>query len=147
MIIVLANEIADVDVAEFEKIGMCQPTMIAVPCIDVRLALKGMRATHLDSVEDCQHTMILTFEAPWDKGNIEEQLLEDPFLPGIVYRRDARDFVELQYTYSLGALLLHVYFLMNVKDCIFGYQDEHKTHKNVDYAFLWKEGLIKRVTS
>ena len=147
MIIVLANEIADVDVAEFEKIGSFHEEVFAVPNIDVSLSIKGMRSSPIDSVEDCQNTLFLTYEAPCSDPDMEVELLEDPFVPGIIYHRAGRDFVELKYEQRLGALVLYVYFLIDVNDCTFGYQEEDETHVGVDYKFLWKKGLVRRVNS
>ncbi len=144
MYIVLINEIADVDQAEFEKVGSCHEGVIAVPDIDISLTIKGMRACTADETEDCQNTMSLVFEAPRDA---EEALLEDPFSAGIIYRRKGRDFVELKYEHRLGILTLFAYFLVDVNDCSFGYIDEHETHTDIDYAFLWREGLVRGVKS
>ncbi len=147
MYIVLANELADVDLAEFEKVGSFYQGVIAVPNIDICLTLKGMRASDVDTIEDCQNTLSLAYESPWDKNGIETELLEDPFVAGIIYRRDGRDFVELKYEHRLGALTLFAYFLVDANDCSFGYQEEHETHTDVDYAFLWKEGHVRGVKS
>lgn len=147
MYTVLANEIADVDKSEFEKVGSFHKGVIAVPYINVSLSIKGMRATPLDRVEDCQNTLFLTFNAPWEERDAEDILLEDPFSAGIIYRRGGSDFVELKYEHRLGILTLFAYFLVDVSDCLFGYQEDHKTHTGVDYAFLWKEGFVRKEKS
>lgn len=148
MYVVLANEIADVDVAEFEKLGSFVPEVIAVPNIDISLSLKGTRATNLDKIEDCQNTLSLSFEAPWDDADAEDQLFDDPFTAGVIYRRGERDFVELKYEYSLGVLKLHVYFLVNANECYFGYRDkEDEIHAGISYVDLWKEGFVIRALS
>ena len=111
---ILANEIADVDLAEFEKVGSFHQGVIAVPNIDISLTMKGMPASHIDTIEDCQNTLSLAYEGPWDENDIETKLLEDPFAAGIIYRRAGRDFVELKYEHRLGALTLYAYFLVDV---------------------------------
>ncbi len=153
MYIVLANEIADVDLTEFEKVGSFHEGVIAVPNIDICLTLKGMPTSLSDQVEDCQHSLSLVFEAPWDDEESETILLEDSFAAGIIYRRRhgessraIRDFVELRYKHCLGALTLYVYFLVAANDCFFGYQEEGETHIGIDYASLWKQGHVREVT-
>ena len=145
MYIVLANEVANIDLSEFEKVGICGKEVIAVPSIDVSLNLKGMRSSLFDKVEDCQNTLFLSYKAPCDESDLETELLEDPFLPGIIYRRAERDYVELMYVQHIGALMLHVYFLIDVDDCTFGLQEEHGVDMDVDYEFLRTEGLIRQV--
>ena len=145
MYIVLANELADVDLAEFEKVGSFHEGVIAVPTINVCLTMKGMPSSHLDNIEDYQNTLCLTFEA--DERDEEDILLEDPFEAGIIYRREGRDFVELKYEHRLGLLTLYAFFLVDVNDCSFGYQEEGEIHTDLDYMFLWKEGLVRRVKS
>lgn len=146
MYIVLANEVADVDLAEFEKIGSCYQ-IIAVPNIDVSLGIKGMRSSPLDSIEDCQNTLHLTYEA--GDGDLETELLEDPFTAGIIYRRGGRDYVELKYVYHLGVLTLHSYFLIDVNDCTFAFLEDRDepSMTRASYADLWQVGLIKEVKS
>lgn len=145
---ILGNAIADVDLDEFEKVGSFHEGVIAVPIIDVSLTVKGMRATRLDGIEDCQNTLSLAFELPYDDAAAAVQLIEDPFAAGIIYRRENRDFVELRYKHQLGALTLYAYFLVDVNDCLFGHQDEEddETHLCTEYASLWKEGFVRKVT-
>ena len=147
MYIVLANELADVDLAEFENVGSFRSGVIAVPTIDVCLTIKGMRSSRLDNIEDCQNTLCLTFEAYRDGLEDEDILLEDPFEAGIIYRREGCDFVELKYEHRLGLLTLYAYFLVDVNNCLFGYHEKGKTHTGLDYVFLWNEGHVRRVKS
>jgi hypothetical protein len=151
MYVVIGNELADVDSSKFEKIGIFSEGVIAMPYSSRGLSLKGMPSSSHDQLEDCQNTMFLTYEAPLYSQDVERLLLEDPFVPGFIYRRkdseDGYHFVELKYEYPLGILTLQSYFLEEVKNCMFGYQEEHETHTDVDYGLLWKEGLVQRMKS
>lgn len=149
MYVVLANEVADVDLGEFEKVGICDSKVIAVPNIDVTLGIKGMRTSALDRPEDCQNSMYLMFEAPWDGQAAEQHLLEDPFEAGLIYRRkddpQARHYVELKYDTGIGSLRLWAYFLIDADDCTFGFIDEQETFTDLEYSWLWQEGYIRGI--
>lgn len=145
MYVVLANEVADVDSAEFEKIGRFSSDVLAMPCIDLSLGLKGMRTSSMDRVEDCQNSIFVTFEPPADDDVYLEAIITDPFEPGILYRRDDQDYVELRYSHDIGLLTLIVYFLVAVEDCEFGIYDGVNYTRAKDLSLLWKMGFIRRV--
>ena len=144
MYIVLGNETAEVDLAEFEKVGGFHAGVVAVPLVDVHLGLKGMRTSVDDKV--CQNSMILSYEAPEDDQQVELELTEDPLTPGIIYRRSGHDYAELQYKVQLGALAVYVYFLIDVGYCTFACKDSNGI-RHIDYADLWKIGLVSDFSS
>lgn len=145
MHIVLANEIADVDLAEFDKIGSFCDGVVAVPLVDVSLGLKGMPTSLADAVDECQNSIILTYDAPESDEQLDVELSGDPFSPGILYRcrRTTRDYAELLYKTHLGALVVYAYFLVGVENCIFGYREKVSlSTARMDYDVLWKKGFI-----
>lgn len=144
MYVVFTKEVADVDSSEFDKIGHFDRSVVAVPCGNVNLSVKGQRGTELDEIEDCQNSLVISYEATED---LEIELRKDPLVPSVLYRRNGQDFAELRYERRLGALVFHVFFLIDVDYCYFGHHEDGEIHFAVDLAYLWKEGLIRRVTS
>ncbi len=153
MYIVLGKEIADVDLAEFDKVGSFLPGVLAVPLIDVSVGLKGMPTSLADREDECQNSIILSYEAPEDDEQLEAELVEDPFTPGVIYRyrRTTQDYVELMYKARLGALAVYIYFLVRVGNCAFAYQEKENQNilnvTPVTYADLWKIGLVREAKS
>lgn len=142
----LPNELADVDLAEFEEVGSFyptarqDPTVIAVPEHHLALGLKGIRSSGHELVEECQNTFFLTYEPLHD---IEAELIQNPFQPGKIYRRDGRDYVELLYKHGLGALTVYVYFLVDAEHCTFAHFNEGHELSQIRYSNLWKNGFVK----
>lgn len=147
MYVVLGHEIADVDQSEFDRVGSCNKDVIAIPGIDVTLGMKGMRTGAFDRMDECQNTVHITYSPPYHDEDIDSELHEDPFKPGLIYqqRSDGAEFVELRYDYDLGSLTVNVYFLVSVHDCIFGHRFAPDKIAVVDYAYLQDEQLIRKL--
>lgn len=143
MYFVLANGIADVDLAEFEKFARFNPGTIAMPCVDLSVGIKGMRTSVMDDVEDCQNSIFVVFEnLPQDSH--EKAMASTPFKPGLIYRRNDQDYVELKYEHPLGIISLIVYFLVPIEECDFGYEEDGIPYKD-DLSALWSKGFIQRI--
>lgn len=140
MYIFLPNEVADVDLAEFEEVGSFGPEVVAVPEVNLSVSIKGIRSTPLDKVEDCQNTFFVTYEPSHD---VETELLEDPFRPGKIYRRAGHDYVELLYKQELGALNVYFYFLVDAGHCTFAYFKVGDGLSQIEYADLWEMGFVR----
>jgi len=141
MYVVLANEIADVDLSEFKKVGKFHPEVGAMPTVDVSVGIKGMRTSDLDEIEDCQNSAFVTYET-MNNYDHERALLDDPFIPGLLYYRDKRHYAELKYIRSFGLLSLVVYFLVALEDCDFTYEGDY--YNGQDAGTLSRYGLIIR---
>jgi hypothetical protein len=144
MYTILPNLMAEVDSVEFEKIGRFADNAIAVPRINVSVAMKGMQSSPLDQIEDCQNTFFVTYEP--DYLNLDVELEEDPLKPGIIYRRDGKDYTELEYKHRLGSLSVVVYFLVRVEDCIFSYRNSSETYAGCSLNLLYTLGFIRSLS-
>jgi len=138
----LAREIADVDLSWFEKIGYIQSGVLAAVTQDQVIALKGVASHPIDHLIDCQNTAFLHLDGSTG----------DVFEPGWIYRYQGdekayrgQDFVELKCEVPLPPLTLLSYFLVPVVDCEFAINDEDTGITPCTFPELWKDGFVKRV--
>jgi hypothetical protein len=150
MHIILAKAIADVDAAYFERVGIIDSMVMAVPTIDQCVAIKGAASHPLDNETECQNTLFLTYEPTGWTGDYVD--FSDALEPGCLYKyigelAQFRNeyFAELKYEYQLGHAKLIAYFLVPGSDCEFAINDEQEGVLPYTLPELWKDGYIKRI--
>lgn len=144
MYLILSDETTDVDIKQFDQVGRFDIDVSAVPYINVQCAIKGVKGNPADTLVDCQNSVYISFEAPFEDRYIDDLLERKAFKPGILYRRQGIDYAELKYECPLGDLRIFAFFLVAATDCAFGYTNEGEAHFRVDLAELWRVNMVRR---